>query len=179
MESLYIYVYMRKYRINFQRHNREVKHLNFLCISSIYSFKRLHIYPLSPQRTGGKQKARGPNLALHLVLSRRAPCFYPEAVPSSLPLVKEQLHLYSPNITFVPLNASSKLMWPPMKMSLTPLVQIVPHMYLLLTYVCPCCHQHYFILHQKFRSCFSEFTITISLKNQNKFILVVSLPKLL
>ena len=47
--------------------------------------------------TGGKHKACGPNPALHLVLSSPAPCFYPAAVPSSLPLVKEQLHLYSPN----------------------------------------------------------------------------------
>ena len=30
-----------------------------------------------------------PNPTLHLVLSGLAPCFYPAAVPSSLPLVKE------------------------------------------------------------------------------------------
>ena len=34
-------------------------------------------------------KARGPNPALHLVLSGSAPCFYLAAAPSSLPLVKE------------------------------------------------------------------------------------------
>ena len=39
--------------------------------------------------TGGKHKARRPNPALHLVLSGPAPCFYPAAAPSSLPLVKE------------------------------------------------------------------------------------------
>ena len=58
---------------------------------------------------------------LHLVLSGPAPCFYLAAAPSSLPLVKEQLHLYSPKITFGPLKATARLMWPPMKMSLTPL----------------------------------------------------------
>ena len=39
--------------------------------------------------TGGKHKACRPNPALHLVLSVPAPCFYPAAAPSSLPLVKE------------------------------------------------------------------------------------------
>ena len=49
-----------------------------------------------------------------------APCFYLAAAPSSLPLVKEQLHSYSPKITFGPLKATARLMWPPVKMSLTP-----------------------------------------------------------
>ena len=40
-------------------------------------------------------QGRGSNLALRLVFSSPAPCFYP-AVLSSFPLVKEQLHLYSP-----------------------------------------------------------------------------------
>ena len=71
--------------------------------------------------TGDKHKACGPNPALHLVLSGPAPCFYPVAVPSSLPLVKEQLHLHSPIITFDPLKAIARLMWPPVRMSLTPL----------------------------------------------------------
>ena len=35
------------------------------------------------QSTGGKPKARGPNPALHLVLSGPAPCFYPAAALSS------------------------------------------------------------------------------------------------
>ena len=63
-----------------------------------------------------------PNLALHLVLSSLAPRFYPAAAPSSLPLVKEQLHLYSPKIPFGPLKATVRLMRPPVKMSLTPLL---------------------------------------------------------
>ena len=52
-----------------------------------------------------------------------APCFYPAAVPSSCLTVKAQLHLYSPNITFGPLKATARLIWPPMKMSLTPLTE--------------------------------------------------------
>ena len=56
--------------------------------------------------TGGKHKARGPNPPLHLVLWGPAPCFYPAAVPSSLPLVKEELHLYSPKVTSGPLKAT-------------------------------------------------------------------------
>ena len=39
--------------------------------------------------TGGKHKACVTNSALHLVLSSLAPCFYPAAALSSLPLVKE------------------------------------------------------------------------------------------
>ena len=39
--------------------------------------------------TGGKHKACRLNPALHLILSGPAPCFYPVAAPSSLPLVKE------------------------------------------------------------------------------------------
>ena len=65
--------------------------------------------------------AHRPNPALYLVLPGLAPCF----LPSSLPLVKEQLHLYSPKITFVPLEATTRLMWPQVKMSLIPLVQLV------------------------------------------------------
>ena len=45
--------------------------------------------------TGGKHKARGPNPALHLVLSGPTPCFYPVAAPSSRLTVKEQLHVYT------------------------------------------------------------------------------------
>ena len=52
-----------------------------------------------------------------------APCFYLEVAPSSLPLVKEQLHVYSPKIAFGPLKATTRLMWPLVKMSLTPLFQ--------------------------------------------------------
>ena len=68
-------------------------------------------------------QACGPNPALHLVLSGPAPCFYPAASPSSLPQVKEQLHLYSPKITFGPFKATARLIWPPMKMNLTPGLQ--------------------------------------------------------
>ena len=71
--------------------------------------------------TGGKHKAHGPNPVLHLVLSSPAPCFYLAAALSSFPLVKEELHLYSPKMTFGPLKATVRLMWPPVKMSLTPL----------------------------------------------------------
>ena len=63
--------------------------------------------------------------ALHLVLSHPAPCFCLAAVPSSRWTVKEQLHVHSPNITFGPLKAMARLMWPLVKMSLTPLLYIV------------------------------------------------------
>ena len=43
-------------------------------------------YPLDRR---WQTQAPGPNPALHLVLSGPAPCFYPAAVPRSLPLVKE------------------------------------------------------------------------------------------
>ena len=51
------------------------------------------------------------------------PCFYLAAAPSSLPPVKEQLCLHSPRITFGPLKATWRLMWPPVKMSMIPLPQ--------------------------------------------------------
>ena len=54
-----------------------------------------------------------PNPDLHLVLSGPA--------PSSRLTVKEQFHLYSPKMTFGPLKATTRLMWPPVKMSLIPL----------------------------------------------------------
>ena len=54
-----------------------------------------------------------------------SPRFYLAAAPSSLPLVKEQLHLCSLKITFGPLKATARLMWPPVKMSLTSLLQRV------------------------------------------------------
>ena len=76
----------------------------------------------SVHSTGVKHKARRLNPALHLVLSGPAPCFYPAAAPSSVPLVKEQLHLYSPKDTFGLLKATARLMWPLVKMSLTPLI---------------------------------------------------------
>ena len=63
--------------------------------------------------TGCKHKACGPNMALHLVVSGPAPCFYPVAAPSSRLIVKEELHLYSPKMTFGPLKATARLMWPP------------------------------------------------------------------
>ena len=52
------------------------------------------------------------------------PCFYPAALSSHL-TVKEQLHLYSTKITFGPLKATPRLMWPPVKMNLTPLIQSI------------------------------------------------------
>ena len=58
-------------------------------------------------------------------LSGRAPAFYPAAAPSSRVTVKEQLHLHSPKITFGPLKATARLMWPPVKMSLTPLLFVI------------------------------------------------------
>ena len=73
------------------------------------------------EQGGGLDLAHGPNLAFHLVLSGPAPCFYPAAVLSSHLTVKEWLHLYSPKITFGPLKTTARLMWPPVKMSLTPL----------------------------------------------------------
>ena len=76
------------------------------------------------QVKGGKHKTHGPNLVLHLVLSGPTPCFYPVAAPSSFLLLKEQLHLYSPKITFSFLKATARLMWPLVKMSLTPLIQV-------------------------------------------------------
>ena len=57
-----------------------------------------------------------------LFFSGPAPCFYPAAAPSSLPLVEKQLYLYGPKITFSPLKATARLMWPPVTISLTPLV---------------------------------------------------------
>ena len=54
---------------------------------------------------------------------RPAPCFYPGAVPSSYLTVKEQLHVYSPKIALGPLKAAARLLWPRVKMSLTPLIQ--------------------------------------------------------
>ena len=56
--------------------------------------------------TGGKHKALRPNPALHLISSHPAPCFYPAAALSSRVTVKEQLHVYSPNVTFGPLKAT-------------------------------------------------------------------------
>ena len=81
----------------------------------------INVFIRQAANAGGKYNARGPNLALHLVLSGPAPRFYPLAAPSSWPLVKEYLHLCSPNITFGPLKATTRLMWPLVKMSLTPL----------------------------------------------------------
>ena len=48
----------------------------------------MQIHCSTPQ-VAGKHKACGTNLALHLVLSILAPCFYPAAVPSSPLTVKE------------------------------------------------------------------------------------------
>ena len=58
---------------------------------------------------------------LHLVLSGLAPCFYSAVALSSRLTTKEKLHLCSPKITFSPLKATARLMWPPVEMNLTPL----------------------------------------------------------
>ena len=52
-------------------------------------FMQQYFHRYIPQRTTGKHKTHGLNPTLHLVLSSLAPCFYPAAVLSSLPLVKE------------------------------------------------------------------------------------------
>ena len=67
-------------------------------MSTSFSELKKFNYERQCKITGGKHKARGPNPALHLVLSGPAPCFYLAAAPSSLPLVKEQLHVYSPKL---------------------------------------------------------------------------------
>ena len=104
---------------------------------SLFSSLRSFLpFPYFLQSTGGKHKAHGPNLALHLVLSSPAPCFYPVAAPSSLPLVKEYLHLCSPKITFGPLKATARLMWPWVKMSLTPLHKTAPYILLYFLSLC-------------------------------------------
>ena len=78
--------------------------------------------PLFSYGTGGKQKAGGPNPALHLVSSGPTPCFYPAAVPSSLPLELRSSYMYTVLNYIRPLKATTRLMWPPVKMSLTPLI---------------------------------------------------------
>ena len=66
---------------------------------------------------GHRWQAQGPQAEPSL-----APCFYLAAALSSLLLVKEQLHLYSPKSTFGPSKATVRLMWPLVRMSLTPLI---------------------------------------------------------
>ena len=83
-------------------------------------FLRSLTFYMTLYSTGGKHRAQGPNVALHHVLSGPAPCFYLAAVPSSHLTVKE--YLYSPIITFGPLKTTVRLMWPPVKMSLAPLL---------------------------------------------------------
>ena len=58
-------------------------------MNQVFEMRTIKWPQLSPYPTGGKHKARGPNLALHLVLSSLAPCFYPLAVLSSYLTVKE------------------------------------------------------------------------------------------
>ena len=45
------------------------------------------------------------------------PSFYPAAAQSSQLTIKEELHLYSPEITFGPLKATERLMGPLVEMS--------------------------------------------------------------
>ena len=88
-------------------------------------FLKFQFYASTVQTTGGKHKACGPNPALRLIFSSLAPCFCP------------QLHLISPKITSGPLKATARLMWPPVKMSLIPLVQTILNIFYGL--------QHFFI----------------------------------
>ena len=104
----------------------------FLSRASVYKTGKRKTCGSPVQDTGGKHKDWGLNLALHLVLSGPAPCFYPAAAPSPCLTVKEQLQSYSPKITFSPLKATVRLMWPPVKMSLalrtSPLPSSFPHL---------------------------------------------------
>ena len=77
----------------------------------------------------GRHKARGLNPGLHLVLSAHFICPHLLSTPrqrgAPAPyLVQEQLHLYSPKVTFGPLKATLRLLWPPLKMSWTPLFRV-------------------------------------------------------
>ena len=75
---------------------------------------------------GGKHKACGQNVAPHLVLSAPARHLVSTRWPRQAPcLVKEKLHLYSPKITSGTLKATTRLMWPAVKTSLTPLLQVL------------------------------------------------------
>ena len=91
------------------------------CVKPLRSGNRLllrhnSVYPKSRvANTRPTGRIRPPILFFWL-----APCFYLAAAPSSLPLVKEWLHVYSPKIIFGPLKATSRLMWPPVKMSVAP-----------------------------------------------------------
>ena len=89
------------------------------------AFVFLHLTSLSgiPSRLQVANTRSHP--AFHVVLCSPAPCFYPAAVPSSHLTIKEQLHLHSPKITFGPLKATARLMWPLVKISLTALSQRV------------------------------------------------------
>ena len=51
--------------------------------------------------------------------------FLPGHSAQLLAPVKEELYLYSPKSTFGPLKATLRLMWPLMKMSLTPLPSVL------------------------------------------------------
>ena len=71
-----------------------------------------------------KRQTQGPRAesGLHLVVSGPAPPFYLVAAPSPRLTVQEQLHVHSPNVSVGPLKATARLMWPPVKMSLTALI---------------------------------------------------------
>ena len=83
----------------------------FLCLD-MFRYTNTYLCVIIAYSTCGKHQA--------MAESGPPPCFYPAAAPSSHLTVKEQLHLHSPKITFGPLKATSRLMWPPVKMSLTP-----------------------------------------------------------
>ena len=65
--------------------------------------------------------------------------FLPGRSASSLPLFKEQLHLYSPKIKFSPLKANVRLMLSLVKMSLTPCFKVKAQFVSLIITIISCC----------------------------------------
>ena len=82
----------------------------------LWTFKLIRFScDFSDYSTAGQHKARKLNPALHLVLSGQAPCFYAAAV------LLRSSYIYIVLKLFSPLKATSRLMWPLVRMSLTPL----------------------------------------------------------
>ena len=69
---------------------------------------------------GWQTQARGPNPASTLFHPPQHLISSISSVSAEL-TVKEQSHVYSPKVTLGPLKATARLMWPLVKMSLTPL----------------------------------------------------------
>ena len=85
-------------------------------INSSHPF--LFVFPLQHRwQTQGLQAESSPPACF----IQPAPCFHQVATLSSGLTVKGS-YIYSPKITFGHLKATSKLMWPQVKMSLTPLL---------------------------------------------------------